>query len=138
MGMFEVYAAETGNLATIENGALTTDRSLEFHVTIKGTESGAEHSLTWTCGEYYPLTTDKQLRQDIIEAVALDIDLATEGFTTQPVMRELIGRLVDEIGLPGAEAYDTAKALTGECDWFAQLTRVEREALEQLARELAG
>ena len=139
MRMFEVYNKGTVSLLTRADGVATANGSWEFQVTVRGTESGAEHSLTWRCGSRVTFATDEELRCSVMESVALDMELATEGFSVEANMRDLVARAVDELGYSGGEAYDVAKALVEECCWFAQLTRGEREALERLAREeLAG
>lgn len=131
--MFEVYKAGTDNLLTIadaEHGADFGSRA--FHVTIRGTESKAECTLVWSCGALYPLTSDSDLRDSVLESVALDIELATDGYTAAPDRRSIMGRLVDEFGMSGVEAYDASVALTGAGLWHARLSSEERRAIEEL------
>lgn len=130
--MFEVYKAGTDNLLTIADAERDAEGSSVFHVAIWGAESGARHSILWSCGALYPLTSDSDLRDSVIESVAMDIELATDGYTAAPDMRELIGRLVDELGMSGMEAYDAAVELNGIGLWYARLSSDERRAIEEL------
>ena len=131
--MFEVYKAGTDDLLTIADAARGAERSRVFRVTIRGTESDAEHKLVWSCGALYPLTSDGDLRKSVLESVALDVELATDGYTAAPDRRSIMGRLVDELGMSGLEAHDTAVALTGMGLWYARLAPDEQAELERLA-----
>lgn len=131
--MFEVYKAGTDNLLTITDAECDAKGVYVFRATVRGTESDAEHTLTWRCGALYPLTTDSDLRDDVIESAAMDVGLATEDYTVPLDTRELIGLLADELGMFGVEAYDAAVALTEMGLWYARLTPSERTELERLA-----
>lgn len=136
--MFTITNSNDDTL-TIDDGYTTPEsnwnhRKWEF--TLTALDSGEFIDSEYSVGELVEFSNTEELHASIMMAIAGDVALATEVFTRDNGVRELLKILAEDFGLRDpVKTYDVAVQLECISTWYYSLTPAEQRAIQDVDTE---